>query len=723
MEVAAAVVSFVTLAAQIVKGIKTLHDFWADVEDAPDDVRRVIDDLNMMNGLLRQLASEDEANKSADDHLPTQMLKYCMENLEEALSFLKSLKVGFEDGKPVKKWSRIKVVLGKTERINKCRSVLGSLKSTLSLAILVKENARNRSSQKMIAELQTESAMLVQSAASSKMTIEHIKDSVDSHNANMELQNRAMDATLRQIIRDELFSAIAATPLGRSPTQSQSYRIQDCSSTSTLASPDRGFIIDTSKPEGDQDRSQVIDRTSIERFVPNRIHKKTAVLQQWAYYPAFFANVHYLSRTNRLESVKDPDDPDEIVADPRQESETSIAIFSRMWLWKGGFILSSRRSGQGWLPSFQLRQVNVRPMDALVFEFSSSGNVAGLRSLFRRGEASFSDVDEEGWTPLHYATYSGNVAVCKLLIQSGASGKTIEAYNTTPLHTLVPRAYMHGNKTLEIARLLIDHGGFDCTIEDADGLTCVDLLSNSERSFAPTHTMRWLLRHPTFQGDPDRLNSRGFSLLMEFARRSNSTVKDFDEVLQLGADINAKAIAPGLENGYTALHLVLSSCTNSSTLVRKMNIIKHIVERGADLHACSTYGETPTDVFWRVSARRDTKLWRDMLLDMGLDLKDVARREIEAHVGVAWFEQNVREAELLAKFESVDYIPPARTPRNVMSTPEEQSDLPVFELYSGSDTDSDSDSDPTSELRRKARESSRGEQSQAWSFYRTASVT
>lgn len=41
---------------------------------------------------------------------------------------------------------------------------------------------------------------------------------------------------------------------------------------------------------------------------------------------------------------------------------------------------------------------NIRSEDALIFEFCSLGNLEGLKSLLRRGDASPLDCDPEGWT-------------------------------------------------------------------------------------------------------------------------------------------------------------------------------------------------------------------------------------------------------------------------------------------------------------------------------------
>lgn len=133
----------------------------------------------------------------------------------------------------------------------------------------------------------------------------------------------------------------------------------------------------------------------------SRPKRKTAiaVLQQDTY-TTIVADFHYKLRTIDHELGFD-DDCNEV--NKQRQIETSISIHPKPWLLGRGFALSYSTSGNSWIPQFgfQFRHYNIRSEEALVFEFCSFGNLEGLKSLLRRGDASPFDCDLEGWTPLH----------------------------------------------------------------------------------------------------------------------------------------------------------------------------------------------------------------------------------------------------------------------------------------------------------------------------------
>lgn len=51
------VISIISLATQLANGIKTPHEFWSSVRDAPSDIREIIDDLQCLGSLLDEIAN------------------------------------------------------------------------------------------------------------------------------------------------------------------------------------------------------------------------------------------------------------------------------------------------------------------------------------------------------------------------------------------------------------------------------------------------------------------------------------------------------------------------------------------------------------------------------------------------------------------------------------------------------------------------------------------
>lgn len=148
--------------------------------------------------------------------------------------------------------------------------------------------------------------------------------------------------------------------------------------------------------------------------------KKISVPLQQHTYTTSLASVHYQLKAISLVigSVNDGD-----YVDAEQQIETSISIHPKPWLLGRGFALSYRTSGENWMPHFgiQFRQYNIRSEEALIFEFCSYGNIEGVKSLLRRGDASPFDTDPDAWTPLHVCSRLHDEENCSQLMFRGVS--------------------------------------------------------------------------------------------------------------------------------------------------------------------------------------------------------------------------------------------------------------------------------------------------------------
>ncbi len=131
------------------------------------------------------------------------------------------------------------------------------------------------------------------------------------------------------------------------------------------------------------------------------IKRTTVQPGELQHYTLALAKIYYQTRLNRIEFVDEADDQLVLPVDDRQEFEASVTVHLNRWVSSRGFSISYSRYGQGCFPTLRFRQFNVRSEESLIFEFCSSGNVDGVRSLLSRGEASPFDTDPEGWTPLH----------------------------------------------------------------------------------------------------------------------------------------------------------------------------------------------------------------------------------------------------------------------------------------------------------------------------------
>ena len=86
-------------------------------------------------------------------------------------------------------------------------------------------------------------------------------------------------------------------------------------------------------------------------------------------------------------------------------------------------------------------------------------------------------VNKTGWTPLHYAASSGQIAIMKLLLENYAFIDAQSPNGTTPLMM----AAMYGSN--DAVKLLLDEGA-DITMKNQLGMTAVDFANKASRSEA-----------------------------------------------------------------------------------------------------------------------------------------------------------------------------------------------------------------------------------------------
>ena len=103
----------------------------------------------------------------------------------------------------------------------------------------------------------------------------------------------------------------------------------------------------------------------------------------------------------------------------------------------------------------------------LIIKAAKNGDVASIKKLLATDPSLVAARDTDGSTPLHCATWKGQVEVVSFLLKSGADVNAVnenEHWGTTPLH-----AAAHANQAA-IAKLLLDHGA-NVKAKDKEGRT------------------------------------------------------------------------------------------------------------------------------------------------------------------------------------------------------------------------------------------------------------
>lgn len=154
-------------------------------------------------------------------------------------------------------------------------------------------------------------------------------------------------------------------------------------------------------PQNSSERSKQVDSSLGGRKRP--LWKRITINQRYKKFETRLFQVYIRSkliclRTNKTLGNFDLDD--------RYETEISFRIHPNLWFFKTAFSVSYVRSTYSRLTNLQFQIYNSRPGGALIFEFCSSGNVDGVKSLITRKDASPFDIDSDGWTPLHVRSLS-----------------------------------------------------------------------------------------------------------------------------------------------------------------------------------------------------------------------------------------------------------------------------------------------------------------------------
>jgi len=82
--------------------------------------------------------------------------------------------------------------------------------------------------------------------------------------------------------------------------------------------------------------------------------------------------------------------------------------------------------------------------------------------------------DEKEWSPLHYAAYSANPGLVKVLLDSNADVNQRNNRGRTPFHELMSMTQPFWRTSLSAITTLVEHGA-DGNQKDNDGVSPLDI--------------------------------------------------------------------------------------------------------------------------------------------------------------------------------------------------------------------------------------------------------
>ena len=200
----------------------------------------------------------------------------------------------------------------------------------------------------------------------------------------------------------------------------------------------------------------------------------------------------------------------------------------------------------------------LNPTQLDIFTYARQGNIERIRALIESGQASATDTNDDGITPLHLAAITGRVPVCAYLIEKGAEVNVLGGNcPATPLQ------WASRKGLVEIMDLLIQHGA-NPRLVDSQDFSCIHSVTQSSDYSA----LLYILCQPDIV--VDERDNMGLTPLHWAAQQGDKV--SVEVLLKFGATPSVVD-----RNGLTALHWAASGGNR--------NCISQLLEAGVDVRA------------------------------------------------------------------------------------------------------------------------------------------
>lgn len=131
LSAASSAFAVVSLAGQMVSGIKSLIDFWDSMRGAPDFIQEMLHELRLLAAVLERIQST--SNLRDVDPLLMDALKSCDIKVQSFIAFMSDLKPAYlASSRTVRTWKSFKAAF-QGDKINNFRISVGETKTTLFL--------------------------------------------------------------------------------------------------------------------------------------------------------------------------------------------------------------------------------------------------------------------------------------------------------------------------------------------------------------------------------------------------------------------------------------------------------------------------------------------------------------------------------------------------------------------------------------------------------------
>ncbi|KAK6600409.1 hypothetical protein H4I96_07735 [Botrytis cinerea] len=376
---ASAVFAVVSVAVQLAETIHKLVEFWKAVEDAPDNVASIFQELGLLSKILTQ--SHELAQIHSFSDIFDEALRDCYSKILKLHSKVENTRKNLNSSKLRKrKWAAWKIVLQKAE-IDSLQKSISEAKTNILHIQVNSLLARPPSISNVCQTFQQSSQSINQISERMQITEQQLAKILTEKRNPLNLSTGCLDEKLAHF---------------RPDSKGQRFARQDDDNQCNQPPLDSAVVV-SPKP----------------REIGSR--KRSVYLCKKRQITGPFSNFWSLS-IEITEEVVHASGVKETV-----EAGSQLIMYPSKWLAKLGVgygIELSVIASRGWRYSFQpFRAV---PESSLIFQFCREGNLGGVRTLLSRGDASPHDRDPLGRTPLWYAALHHQLDISMLLLSEGA---------------------------------------------------------------------------------------------------------------------------------------------------------------------------------------------------------------------------------------------------------------------------------------------------------------
>ncbi|KAH9056407.1 ankyrin repeat-containing domain protein [Lactarius vividus] len=209
--------------------------------------------------------------------------------------------------------------------------------------------------------------------------------------------------------------------------------------------------------------------------------------------------------------------------------------------------------------------------------------------------------DKDHNSPLHSASYNGNLEIARVLLEYGAKASAKNDRGETPLHHVSQGEYESQANGVGIAQLLLDHG-MDVNTRDENGVTPLRVASWCGK----LEIVRLFLEQCTLKNDRDRT-------LLQVGPKGEYYSKNITSVLLTFSEDTVDSNVQQKDHE-TALHI---ACFRG-----KPEIVRLLLDHGTEVTAKNSQGEIPLHLVSRgeYNSPSDGVRVAELLLERGTDV-------------------------------------------------------------------------------------------------------